>query len=296
MSLIVSGYHIETKPDHPRTDIKGGTNGSGPSEQKYNYKMYNGSLATKVGIKSISLVLEDSLVTRYQPKPQVLFTAMQNLRDFLKEYRFALNTSGARVGYMFSIDPIVGKSSINRVTLTAVGSLAEADLVVGRVHLAFYVEDVTTGVPQNWNSVLMFNTLTRLMELAREKQYFWKDEVLRLAAPTGGGEITQGQPLDITAPTWSGTQPDIAYWMKDGLALVPHVDGLADFNIPAVTDADVGFYQVKAGIKIDAVTTTAQWRTSEGVGVTIAPATFLLTEEGDDLMEGEGGELLIVEE
>ena len=300
MSLILSGYHIETKPAHPRSDIVSGTSGITPAEQTYSYKMYNGDLGAKIdGDYAISIAFADDLVRDRQPKPQTLHTTILQLRDYLRESVSKISRSATnRFGYFLAIDPVVGKSSL--VWVQVPSKVGEADLLPGYVHLIFSLQPADNlGKEVDWSGGLIRNVITRMAELAREKDYYWQDEMARLLAPVGGA-YDQGDTMTVVAPTWlippAGTETPIAFWVKDGIAITPLADGTANYVVTPVQPSDAGNYQVKIGIPVRAGYSPAQWRTSEIAVITVNPATIIVTETGLDAVAAEDGTLMIVEQ
>jgi hypothetical protein len=293
MSLIVSGNPVETKPNHPRDSV---IKGEVAPNYRWSYQMYDREVAGIVNSKPFTIVLAmtGSLIVDRQPKPQTLFTAMQNLRDWVLSQAPHLAVPVDALTVIVGIDPIIGKSSIQFKTIVAPTVAGDADLYPNNVNLVFGVLPLGEARNNNHASQLTYGTITRLMELAREKDYFWKDEINVTSDPVGG-EFTQGQIITVTAPVW-GEVPDVAYWMKDGVALTPLQDATVNLVITPAALEDEGDYQAKGGLRVREGYAPAQWATTGIAVVTILPATFLVTETGEENIVDEEGELLITED
>lgn len=248
MSSTFAGYPIETKPGKPRLDIKPGTSGDIPQEWNFQYKLY--SDVSFVGDFNMAIAIGDNVDLS---KPQTIHSALNYLRDFLFEnLRSIPRNPIVRSGVVLSMDQHAIKSQIV-ITDAGVGSIQEGDLDQDGVNLVFFINSEDAPSPFQHGPGPFRTSITRLIELAREKGYYTIGEVRRGSTEVPDQSVAEGATATFTPPSWNdgpdgvGPSPTNLVWLENGILMRPFQPGLQNLVLTNVTlDMDGNVYQVRA--------------------------------------------------
>lgn len=266
MSSVFSGYPVQTKPGNPRMDMSAPTDPDSEATQNFYLHLYRDINGAGGPQPTASYAIGDDVDLT---KQQSLHSTMMYLLDFSRENGRILEppTGTGRECYILSL-PVGGiKRDVTVLGLPVNNTATEDDLVQGAVNLVIYLfgpdapESLVTGAGH------YYAMGKRLIEMAREKDYFTVGVPRRLDPTIDDQTDNVGGEVTFEPPTWSEVAPqaapDILQWVANG-ELVPGSDGALPLLVENLTIEQNGdFYRVRAGYLKPGATVPDAWRHSQ---------------------------------
>jgi len=258
MSSVFTGRIIETKPAKPRQDQSPPGDPNSPATPNFYYNL----LTDIAGIEypGVAFAVGDNVDLS---KPADLFSSMNYMLDAVRENTRLLSPPPAaqRQGYVVSLIPGQVKSQLSVFVNTPGNTIIEADLDQDAMNLVFYLYNPEAPEYTGFGPGLAYVTGRRLIELAREMDYFTVGQPTR-DQNTVDQSVAVGGTATFIPPTWIAPPPDVVQWTVNGI-LIPGADGNADLVVENVTaEMDGNIYRTRAGYTKPNSTIPDSWKSS----------------------------------